>query len=553
MPNLNSSLQDHDLGHLKIIASKWGVDLEAPDLKSARKSLQGLLENPGLVEEVFLGLRPESQEALLDLVKHSGRQVWIRFSQLYGEIRSYGPARRDRERPDLNPQSVAETLFYFGLIGRAFFDTADGPIEHAYIPEELLRLLPPIHPQPEEPFGRPAPGSKKAATVHVTEVLLEHLTTLLAALRIGLPVQKEGQSELNYFQCIPIDFLTNLLKTLDLLNKNDVPNPETTREFFERAPNAALSEIVGIWLKSSKIDELRLLPLLQVEGEWAHDPVRSRSKLIGLIHTIPEDTWWSVPGFIASIKSRYPHFLRPSGEFDSWYLRDESSGEYFRGIENWDRVEGAWLNWMIAGPMHWLGLLDLQYDPEDFSLQAFKVSAWASDLLNGRPPALPKKAAGKVHIRSDGQIRIPVEVGRGVRYQLARFGSWEIVDQLTFPLPTPHEYRYRLSPSALSRASDQGLQVNHLIAMLARNSDGIPPNVTKVLKNWSRGLTGASIQTFPVLRLPEPEALKALQASRAARFLGDILGPTAVIVKPGAEDKVLDALIELGYLGEIRS
>jgi hypothetical protein len=44
--------------------------------------------------------------------------------------------------------------------------------------------------------------------------------------------------------------------------------------------------------------------------------------------------------------------------------------------------------------------------------------------------------------------------------------------------------------------------------------------------------------------------LQALQASRAARFLGDILSPTVVVIKPGAADKVLDALVELGYLGE---
>jgi hypothetical protein len=56
-----------------------------------------------------------------------------------------------------------------------------------------------------------------------------------------------------------------------------------------------------------------------------------------------------------------------------------------------------------------------------------------------------------------------------------------------------------------------------------------------------------------VLRLNSPQILEELRASRAARFLGDPLGPTTVIVKPGAREKVLAALLEMGYLGEISS
>ena len=44
--------------------------------------------------------------------------------------------------------------------------------------------------------------------------------------------------------------------------------------------------------------------------------------------------------------------------------------------------------------------------------------------------------------------------------------------------------------------------------------------------------------------------LQRLRSSRAARFLGDPLGPTTVIVKPGAASKVLSILAEMGYLGE---
>ena len=54
-----------------------------------------------------------------------------------------------------------------------------------------------------------------------------------------------------------------------------------------------------------------------------------------------------------------------------------------------------------------------------------------------------------------------------------------------------------------------------------------------------------------MLRVRNPEILRVLRESRAARFLGDPLGSTAVIVNPGAWEKVITILAELGYLGEL--
>ena len=57
-----------------------------------------------------------------------------------------GAARRDREKPHLNPASPAEVLFYRALLFRAFFNTDKGPQEFAYIPDDLLELVgPPGH------------------------------------------------------------------------------------------------------------------------------------------------------------------------------------------------------------------------------------------------------------------------------------------------------------------------------------------------------------------------------------------------------------------------
>jgi hypothetical protein len=103
----------------------------------------------------------------------------------------------------------------------------------------------------------------------------------------------------------------------------------------------------------------------------------------------------------------------------------------------------------------------------------------------------------------------------------------------------------------LERARNQDLHISQLLALLRKNSELIPPNLVKALERWEEQGSQAHMEQFLVLRLGSPAILDELRASKVARFLGDPLGPTAVIVKPGAREKVLAALVELGYLAEI--
>jgi hypothetical protein len=91
-----------------------------------------------------------------------------------------------------------------------------------------------------------------------------------------------------------------------------------------------------------------------------------------------------------------------------------------------------------------------------------------------------------------------------------------------------------------------------LLTLLRRGNVAIPPILLKALERWEEQGSQARLEQLMVLRVSRPEILQELRASRAARFLGELLGPTAVIVKEGAGEKVLAALAELGYLGEAR-
>ena len=167
---------------------------------------------------------------------------------------------------------------------------------------------------------------------------------------------------------------------------------------------------------------------------------------------------------------------------------------------------------------------------------------------------------------SQGKIVVPRFAPRTVRYQVARFCEWDDDGRVAagsryVPSELPDhqrrietkldEYKYKITPQSLTKAKEQGLKVEQLLTLLAKHSDvGIPPVLVKALKRWEVTGTEARAETQIVLKVSRPEVLEELRKSKAARFLGEPLGPTTVTVKSGAIQKVMDAITELGLLAE---
>lgn len=559
LPDLSQSLQDRDLGHLGVIAELWGLEIEAPNVRTGLSRLVPLMLNVELITEVLDALPGRAQAALQELLRAEGCLPWAAFTRQYGALREMGVARRDRERPFENANATpTEALWYRGVIGRAFFDTKDGPEEFAFIPGDLLALLPAPEMEYYQPLGRLASPSERAYYLPAKDTILDDACTLLSGVRLGLPESEldplifcgdDSLYPLSYFP------LQRLLSVAGLLDEAGLPNPEQTRAFLEVDRGEALLTLVKAWLDSVAFDELRCLPGLSAEGEWLNDPQRTRESILDFLCALPgfgddspERPYWSLSSFVAAVKAAYPDFQRPAGDYDSWYLRDITSGEYLRGFEHWDEVDGALIRFMIAGPLHWLGITELAVPAESgegIPVTAFRFSAWGVDLLRREKPLGLRAEDGSLTVRADGRIRVPSKAPRVARYQVARFGEWDGYKD--------GFYRYRLTPTSLNRAREQGLHVHHLLGLLERYSTAVPPNLVKALERWEARGIEARLDSVTVLRVKDPALLKSLRTSRASRFLGDSLGPTAVIVRQGAWEKVLSALVEMGYLGEVTS
>lgn len=582
MPDLEHTLQGHDLGFLKIVAGGWGIDLSAPDTVTALPILvEGILENADFAE-VIEALPQDAKNVLQGLLQSDGRMLWAMFVRKYGELRRMGMAKRDRERPDLKPASAVEVLWYRGLIGRAFLNLppASEPQEYAYIPEDMLPLLPALRSDVPPPLGRPATPNEAAHPTPTSDRILDHACTLLAALRLKL-----DETELNSLPLggIPPQALKGLLRAAGLLDYDDLPHPERTRAFLEAPRGKALAQLVQAWMGDINFNELRLLPGLKFEGDWTNDPLRTRQTILELVSQVPENRWWSLAAFVAAVREQHPDFQRPAGDYDFWFIRQDrpvdrttpvggpaAAGVYLRGFGAWDEVDGALVRFLISGPMHWLGLIDLASpDPAKpdanagesaNATTALRLSRWAQALWHGdAPDDLPVENA-PLKAASDGSLSLPALTPRAVRYQVARFCQGEANRTHDAAHNAAHkaseertEYRYRITPASLERAKAQGLRAAQLIGLLRRHSDGpLPPMLVQALERWENSGTQAFVERAVLLRVASPEILAALRKTRAARCLGDALNETTVLVRSGMEEQVLAALAETGYLAEAK-
>ena len=537
MPGLAHSLEGQDLGRLRIVADQWGIKLSAPDVRSAVSQLEELL--PQAVADGLDGLSPDDKAALAALAAQAGRLPWGQFMRDFGQLRDLGSARRDKELPHLHPISTTEDLWYRGLLGRAFFDSPEGLLEFAYIPDELLAVLEASRPVARA-YGRPARPEERTSVVASTDRILDQSCTLLAALRIGLSPDQLAAAE---DWLLAPEALRSLLAAAELIDENGVPISQAVRRFLEAPRSQALAALAGAWLPSRQFNELRLLPGLRTEGHWENDSFAARQKILAFARSATAGQWWSVSALLADVKARNPDFQRPAGDFDSWYLRDAASSGYLRGFAHWDAVDGALIAYTLSGPLHALAFVDLA-GPAQWRPAAFRWGGLSADLLQGKAPRGLKAETAKLKVDSQGKVFIPHLAPRATRYLLARFCDW---------LPQQKDgYVYRISAASLDRARRQGLKVGQLLNLLKTSSSApLPPNLAQALKRWEQQGTQARLGHSLVLRVGSAAALKALRASRAARYLGEPLGPSAIAVKPGAGPQVLQALLELGYLGEL--
>ncbi len=548
MRRLLNTLQDLDSGQLRIIAEFWGLEGSRKGLQQTARTLEQEMLNPALATEITESLPIPARQALDHLIAQGGRIPWADFTRQHGELREYGPGKRDREKPWQDPVSPTETLWYRGMIARAFSDTPSGPREFAFIPEDLLEVLPQSPPAALPPLGEPlsAPPIIQAGT----SAAVDDATTTLAALRQQpceshlIPEPRRMQLSAHLRAPAALDLLTTLLIQMSILTGPPFhPDPQGIRVFLEKTRAEILLQLLRAWVASTRWNDLQHVPHLMVSGgAWPNDPLQTRQSFIRLIGTIPLNTWWSLDGFVQSVHEREPAFQRPAGDFESWYLQDVRTGAFLQGFEYWDSVDGALLNYLITGPLHWLGAADLGKLAIDSPVISFRLTGGAAALTDPEASLTIREGTALAKVTTEGRIHIPLQTMHALRYQIARFTDWEALDD--------EGYHVRITPSALQSAIDQGLQMDHIHTILQSACEGaLPAPLLKALERWAVHGTEARLQRDLVLHLNDPALLETLRKTRAtSRYLREPLGDRAVTVREGDWERLRDAAARMGIL-----
>jgi hypothetical protein len=556
MPPLERVLVDYDLGLLRLIAELWDVELNAPNQREAVQLLTAALLDEARVTAMLDAL-PAEASAALEAVRHAGGRLPLAsFARTHGEVRAMGTARRDREKPWLNAPSPAETLWYRALTGHAFFEGERGPQEFVFIPEDLLKLLPEAKaPPPPPPPGHAVEAFEVFSPAET--VVADDVTTLLAfaqsvplKLETGTTTTKVPGTVRRFLrEPEALDLCFQLALHLNLLHETPLkPNPATARSFLEQSRWAQTRTLAEAWRTSKDWNDLRRMPGLLFEGKnWSNDPVSTRATLLHWLALAPAGVWWSLESFVAAIKERAPDFQRPAGDYDSWYIRDATTHRYLRGYANWERVDGALVRWIILGPLHWLGLVDVSLNRAEWEQDAFRLTPHGAAFLAAREvkPAEATPAPARVHIGANGILRVPLAINPYLRFRVARISKWMTLED--------DVYLYRLTPSSLRRAVKQGVSLSRITDFLRSIAaePGVPPTLLGALQRWARNGPEVAVKETAVLKLKSAELLETLQRTpRLKDLLGQPLGPTSIEVRRDDMDKLRNLLTELGILAD---
>jgi len=567
MTTLKQILQKRDTGLLRIFCETWGIETGIPVEKNNFTAILEQYVDEEKISIMIDSLQNKERDAIYDLMSNGGRMSWAKFSRKYGEMREMGQVKRERERPyEIDNATTSEYLWYRCLINIDFFnaDPDVGLMEYVYIPEDIIRQIKKNSYQNKIRSFHPILVDQDGLQLYANDYILENICTYLAGIRnqfsdeviekMFITDEKVNSNQLN-IPTIRLSEIELLLSGIGFDKTAEEINTHFVGEFLEESRADLILRLVDGWIRSQDYNELRLLPNYEFEGEWKNNPKKTRNFLLSMIekvnHNINDegsDGYISLDDFVNLIKNENPDFQRPTADYDSWFIKEKLSNKYLRGFGSWDAVEGQLIRYMITGPLYWLGLVDLLFsrDKNDqnssLDVEGFRLSSWGKSMLKQKAPNIQKENEQKIIISSNGSIHIPVRSFMRNRYQFSRFCEW-----ITYKNGI---YSYRISPSSLENARQQGLLVKHLIWLINEYIEIVPPSLMRALRDWENHGSQARLERSIILRVRNPEIIRQLQKTNASRFLGDPLSTTAIIVKDGAKKKIIEALAEIGYLSE---
>ena len=537
MRTLEQALIDHDLLTLRIIGEWWELDLTGADKASCVQSLATRLAALNIIEELKF-IDTNEAAAVEALARAGGRIPVSAFRRQHGEVRQMGQSRLEREEPWLDPVSPAEGLWYKGFLFQGFDEADEGLVEFFYLPEEIAVQFPAPETTPEAQPTTLTPVPPPEQTSLAGSSAVDDLTTLLAfAQRDGLTA--EGLAAVYPYLQNQIagraEWLLALGVELDYLRRTDngLKPSRSSVDWLKEGRETQLRLLADAW-QTSSWNELCHTPGLRCAGSgWSNDPILARRALLAALPH--RQVWFSLDALTDHIQETNPDFQRPGGNYDTWYILDVARDAYLTGFESWSLVEGRLLRYLVQGPLHWLGMVDLGENCYRLTEQGV---AWLTDAEPaGRGVEVP------LVVQADASLLVPHNAGRYQRFQAAR-----VADPRPYTAGKP--YLYQITPQSLLRAQEAGIGPQRVVQFLEKAGQRkIPASTRRAIERWQeKGMEGR-LEQVVILRVRDAAILETLQNNpKTQPYLGERLGDLAVIVNGQDWGQLQHITAQLGLL-----
>lgn len=537
----------------RVMAQLWHVPSPEPEVLAAT------MTDPERVAAQWQALTEQERSALTRLLSEDGSLPVAVMQREWGSVREPGGFEHPRAYMQAlrGPATPTERLYNMGFI----FRTHDQRGAIYRIPNDLRPLLPDVPPRDRRLRLTPAPTPFNITSG--TPTTAEHLVVALLTLAYNGEIKALDDGALSKPSLVKLarhldeqpdlrairresDWpLVALLRTMaleaGLLRRTGDGELRPTAQALDwlQAPQPQrVQQLLNGWCAGA-LDDLTVLCGLRWKGgaPYTLNRTATRRGLLGLLATLPGDEWLSITAIRDEIQRVDPDFQRRDGRYDTWLLYDERD-RLVSAWEDWDLVEGALIQTVIGGPLHWLGLFDCGADAPG-GCDLARLTPLGAHLL-ADAPAPPGAPNLPLIVQSTFEIICPPGASLYARFQLGRVAELQQSGAVTI---------FRLTKRAVLAAAERGITAQDVLRFLEEHSYGaLPPAIAYTLLEWGGQTEQVRLENAVLLHTVDPIVMAQLRQHKTLG-LSEIepLAPTLLRVPDGSADDLAEQLRRAGW------
>ncbi|MGQ9492967.1 MAG: helicase-associated domain-containing protein [Anaerolineae bacterium] len=485
---LRDCLAEYPRIMLEAIAEGWGISFTDERTPEIVVRLATEMADAEALRIVLQRLSDVEREALA-FVASTGQVKAHVMVRRYGPIRHLGPGRLEWEQAWQQPASATERLWFLGLIHRGYGMDEHYHGEVFFIPPEIQNVLPPLPVRlpvfAVEPASQPAVvRDDQDAFARDAFVILSYLRNYEVRTKMGV-LAPRVLAQLRPRLIYPADqkrlqFLHHLCKQTGLIHREEELWKPTSiaASWLKEGAIARCRTFYHAWLEDANWNELWMMPRVHCEDTgWRNDPVLARKGMLNHLLKCPTDTWLTVASFVGSMHEMDPDFMRPDGDYNSWYIRDAQTGQYLMGYGAWEKVEGAWIRYLLEGPLLWLGVVATGYRQGEQQASCFMLTTYGAAILGLRE--IQEAPPQPIVVQPNFQVLVPHSASWYDRFLVERFAHW--VDEQNGIT------RYAIQADSVRTCLASGVTWKQILAFLRRvTGNQVPNSVQRALQSWAK-------------------------------------------------------------------